>query len=225
MNLTRVMRMYGSLVGIGLACSIAIVTTFEVTKPIIQANRDQMRQEAVLKVIPGAESSVGYALTEEKRFVRLDSSDDQTPDVYAGYDHEGRLVGLALEAEGFGYQDTIRLMYGYSFSDQTITAIEVLESRETPGLGDRIETDANFQANFGSLSVRLKEDATSLQHQIEFVKAGEKKEAWQIDGITGATISSRAVAEMLQESTAWWIPLANRRHADFERSDQGVNRE
>ena len=59
--------------------------------------------------------------------------------VFAGYDDNDQLVGLAIEAQAMGYQDVIRLIYGYSFEAQAIIGIRVLESRETPGLGDRIE--------------------------------------------------------------------------------------
>ena len=46
-----------------------------------------------------------------------------------------------------------------------------------------------------------------LEHAIEFVKKGEKTEAWQIDGITGATISSKTVAAMVNDSAQKIIPL------------------
>ena len=47
--------------------------------------------------------------------------------------------GSPIEAQGMGYQDVIRVLYGYSFADEAIIGIQVLESQETPGLGDRIE--------------------------------------------------------------------------------------
>ena len=45
-----------------------------------------------------------------------------------------------------GYQDTIRVIYAYSFADRAIVGMQVLESKETPGLGDKIEIDADFVA-------------------------------------------------------------------------------
>ena len=78
--------------------------------------------------------------------------------------------------------------------------------RETPGLGDRTASDPGFLANFERLSVALTEDLAAVAHPIEAVKHGEKTHDWQIDAITGATVSSVAIAKILRESTAFWVP-------------------
>jgi len=135
--------------------------------------------------------------------------------VYAGYDDENRLAGIAVEAQGMGYQDVIHVLYGYSFAEEAIVGIRVLGSRETPGLGDKIETDPDFLANFERLTVALIGDLSAVAHPIEFVKKGQKQEPWQIDGITGATISSKAIAAILSGSTAHWIPRIRRNLDDF----------
>ena len=135
--------------------------------------------------------------------------------VHAGYDEGGRLVGLAVEAEGMGYQDVIRVLYGYSFERDAVIGFRVLESRETPGLGDRIETDPAFLANFERLDVSLDEAGAAPLHPVESVKHGQKQHPWQVDGITGATISSVAIADILRNSTAWWIPRIRRSLDDF----------
>jgi electron transport complex protein RnfG len=61
------------------------------------------------------------------------------------------------------------------------------------------------------------DDGTSMAHPIEFVPHGSKQEPWQIDGITGATISSKAMAAILRRSTADWIPLLRRHLDDFRK--------
>jgi electron transport complex protein RnfG len=82
-------------------------------------------------------------------------------------------------------------------------------------LGDKIETDPDFLANFERLAVALTDDLAAIAHPIEFVKKGQKQEPWQIDGITGATISSKAIAGILSGSTAYWIPRIRRNLDDF----------
>ena len=114
-----------------------------------------------------------------------------------------------------GYQDVIALLYGYAPEHEAVVGIRVLESRETPGLGDKIETDARFLANFERLDVSLTPDGAAPAHPIEPVKPGEKQHPWQIDGITGATISSHAVADILRRSTALWIPRVRPRLGAF----------
>ena len=91
----------------------------------------------------------------------------------------------------------------------------MLESKETPGLGTKIETDPDFLKNFERLDVTLTDDLSAVANPIEFVKPGKKEQAWQVDGITGATISSNAIANILGASTAYWIPRIQRGLEDF----------
>ncbi|NND97462.1 MAG: FMN-binding protein [Pirellulaceae bacterium] len=201
---------------LGVVCSLAIVTVYEVTRPIIERNKIALRQNAIGDVLPRATTVATYRLDDATGQFQPTSTDTTSSDfVYAGFDRHGELVGLAIETRGMGYQDFIGLLYGYSLDEQAIIGVRVLESRETPGLGDRVETDADFSSNFRRLGVGLNSDGTQLAHPIEYVKQGKKTANWQIDGITGATISSRAVVEMLRDSTAYWIPRVYRRRTDF----------
>ncbi len=208
--------MYRAVVGVGVACALVIVLVYEITRPIIERKRSELRERAVMQVLPGARSSAAFRLTDEGRFESTSSDDEADNLVFAGFDESGSLVGLAIEASGMGYQDTIRLLYGYSFDAEAIIGIRVLDSRETPGLGDLIESDARFLRNFEKLDVRLTDGGDALLHPIEFVKPGQKSEPWQIDGISGATISSQATADMLRDSAGWWIPRVRPRKADFQ---------
>ncbi|MCP3913080.1 MAG: FMN-binding protein, partial [Actinomycetia bacterium] len=57
---------------------------------------------------------------------------------------------------------------------------------------------------------------SAVVHPIEVVKPGRKSEPWQIDGITGATISSVAIGNILRHSTSRWMPRVRRQMDDFE---------
>ena len=201
----RAWPMYRALVGVGMACGLLIAIVFAGTRPAIEQNRAEALKRAVFAVLPGAQRRVTLILTADGRV---------TPDVEApgerfdaAFGADGKLVGVAIEASGMGYADTITLLYGYSPASETITGFRVLASRETPGLGDKIEKDPAFLANFEALDVSLDESGMSLRNAIETVKPRTKSEPWQIDGITGATISSEAVGEILARSTARWVPL------------------
>lgn len=215
-------RIYGVVLGVGVLCSLAIVTTYELTRPIIARNKITQRRQAILDVLPQASSIAAFGFDSETgRFVPVPEETDDTELVFAGFGESGELVGLAIATQGMGYQDTIELLYGYAPSTESVIGIRVLESRETPGLGDRIETDPDYLRNFEQLDVRVGDSGKSLEHEITFVKPGEKSEPWQIDGITGATISSRAVAEMLRRSTNEWVPRIRRNQAEFSASADG----
>ena len=107
--------MYRAVVGVGVACALVIVLVYEITRPIIERNRFELRQQAIMDVLPGTASSVAYRLTEEGHFEPTTSDDDAPDLVFAGFDEDNALVGLAIETQAMGYQDTIRLLYGYSF--------------------------------------------------------------------------------------------------------------
>lgn len=214
------LHMYVVVVGVGIICAVAIVIVFESTKPIIRQNAIDLRNQAILDVLPGAQTSAAFRFNESGEFEPTSPSDTENYLIFAAYDDKQQLVGLAFEADGMGYQDIVRVLYGYSFDKQAIVGIRVLQSRETPGLGDRVETDPAFLSNFQALDVSLGPSADALAHPIEFVKPGKKDSAWQIDGISGATITSRAITEMLSESTQTWIPRAYPRRADFKSRSQ-----
>jgi electron transport complex protein RnfG len=209
--------MYRSMVGVGALCGLLLVTAFLVTRPAIERNRADALERAIFNVLPGARASTAFRLDENERFAAIDRAAPGDRLVFAGYDEQGRLVGLAVEAEGMGYQDVIRLLWGYSFADDAIVGVKVLESKETPGLGDRIETDPEFLANFDKLDVRLSDDAASLAHAIVPVKHGKKTSPWQVDGITGATVSSKAIADILNRSASWWVPRVRRERDAFRK--------
>lgn len=192
-------RLAGTLALSGLLSGLLIVVAYLSTLERIQNNRAAAMQEAVYKVLPGTKkiepfAFKGGALVPFTGKVGAPSAD---PLVYLGLDEAGAKVGYAIPAEGPGFQDTVKILYGYDPARRAVIGMEVLESRETPGLGDKIIFDAHFKANFTELKVDPK---------IELVKKGEKTAPNQVDAITGATISSRAVVTIMTKSNVDWLP-------------------
>ena len=192
--------LYRALVGVGIVCALLIVGVFLYTLPHIERNRAELLDKAILRIFPHATQVRQFALEQA---------------VYAAFDAAGELLGVALQTQAMGYQDTVQILYGYDPNRQAIVGMQVLESRETPGLGDKIEHDPRFLQNFANLEVQLADDGQSLAHPIELVKPGQKTQPWQIDGISGATISSAAVARMLRRSSDHWIPMLYNMRAQF----------
>ncbi len=200
-------KMLIAMVGIGIICALLIVLTYEGTKPRIAQLRAEALQQAIFKVLPGIETTKTYVLNNQDEFVP-DEAGNGAGDirVYAGYDTNGALKGIAIEASGQGYADIIRVLYGYDYNTEAIVGFYVLESKETPGLGDKIEKDPSFLSNFDALDVALNDAGTGLQHEVVTVKSGEKENAWEVDGITGATISSRAIGAIINKSSEELLP-------------------
>ena len=208
--------MFRAMVGVGLACGLIIVSAYLGTKPRIEHNRAEALAAAIYDVLPGAVSSATFRWQEGAGFAPLTAESGGDARVHAGYDAEGRLVGVAIEAAGMGYQDVIHVLWGYSITEEAIVGLKVLESRETPGLGDRIEHDPALLENFRRLDVSLTDDGQALRHDVAAVKHGTKTNPWEIDSITGATISSKAIGSLLDASASVWAPRIQSGHESLE---------
>jgi electron transport complex protein RnfG len=216
---TSVWSMYRAIVGIGALCALLIVTVYESTAARIRSNQQEFLARAVSRVLPAARSTSAIAVNADGR-LRSSSGEEELP-VFLGYDETGGLTGAIITAQGMGYQDNIRVLYAYSFDLEAITGMLVLDSKETPGLGDKVEKEPHFIANFERLDASLTERADALLHPIVTVKQGEKSQPWQIDGITGATITSEAIGNILNESANTWMPVLRREASGFTNTSSG----
>ena len=198
--------MIRTLMGIAMLSGFLVVLTYQMTKPIIAENQRRAIEAAVFQVIPGAVSRRDFMLGETGLLpVTPDHPAEGIP-LYAGYDPSGKLLGIATNAAAQGYADLVHLLYGYDPACQCIRGIKVLKLAETPGLGDKIITDAKFVANFEQLDASLSADGSDLANDIVTVKHGSKQHPWEIDAISGATISSKAVGKALNQSAKRLLP-------------------
>ena len=73
---------------------------------------------------------------------------------------------------------------------------------------------------FEALDAKLTDAGDALAHKIVAVKAGKKQSAWEVDAISGATISSVAVAKALDRSMQRVAPLIQRYKQELSRVGQ-----
>ncbi|TRZ95306.1 RnfABCDGE type electron transport complex subunit G [bacterium] len=99
-------------------------------------------------------------------------------DYYVARDKSGNIIGFVIKSEGKGYSSNIEVLTGLS-RDLEIGEIKILYQNETPGLGSRI-SESSFRKQFQGRSL------DSLD---------------QVQAITGATISSRAVIDSIKAKT------------------------
>ncbi|MBD0401761.1 FMN-binding protein [Flammeovirga sp. EKP202] len=209
-------KMLTAMVGIGALCALLIVLTYEGTAERIAFLKQEALQNAIFKVLPGIEKTRAFYLDKEGHFKPLAENQKEATVVYAGFTGQGELAGLAIQGAGQGYADVIKVLYGYNPQKEEIVGFYVLESKETPGLGDKIEKDEIFLANFKAMDVKLNADKSQLVNSVTTVKSGEKNNLWEVDGITGATISSRAIGNILNESTSEMLPIIQRNISEFK---------
>jgi electron transport complex protein RnfG len=200
--------MLRTLGGIATISGLLVVLVYQVTLPIIAENQRVRTERAVFQVIPGAVSKRDFVLTDQG--LEPAGGGAQGEILYAAYDSAGALKGVAFPGGAQGYSDVIRFLFGYDPACQCIVGIRVLKSTETPGLGDKIEKDPAFLANFQSLDASLNADGSGLANPIETVKHGTKTDPWQIDAISGATISSNATGRALNEAAQRMVPAVQR---------------
>ncbi len=160
---------------VGIVSGGALVGVYRYAQPRIEENKKREIRQAIFKVIPEAKSY--EIITKDGRLI------------YKGLDSSGNLVGYAFLGEGAGYQGKIEIMIGMDSVLDKTTGIQILESIETPGLGAKI-TSEPFRDQFRELLILP---------FIELVK-GKTKESNQIQAITGATISSQAVVDILNKT-------------------------
>ena len=182
-------RLVATLAVAGAVAGFFIVLVHQWSQPRILEYQARVLQEAVLEVLGGPTSTSTFFLIDGAFTDRPASTADtaSADRVYVGFDASGEPLGVALAAGEPGFQDVIRLIFGYDPVAGRVLGMKVLESKETPGLGDKIEKDSSFVAEFRSAVAPL-----------VGVKPGAGGGAeGEIDMITGATISSRAVIDII----------------------------
>ena len=211
-----VLRVQAVLVAIALVAGLSIATVHEFTRPLVQAQRGGLLGNAALEVLPGAVNYRIYARGADGRPELLHTIDGA--ELFVGLDARGAPVGVAIVASGMGYQDTIQLLYGLDPQQRRLLGMRVVASRETPGLGSLIVEDAGFVAGFSQVVLQF-EDEGEGQLQPLRVHDQARYERGEIDAITGATVSVRAVARIISRSLAEWLPVL-RAHYDELRGDE-----
>ena len=180
----------------GLLSGFVLVGSYIYTLPIIQENKATMLKEAIFKVLESCDTYKTLVVNNDKLvFLSENDEDNKSEKIYLGYNKDKQPIGFAIPGAEPGFQDIIGVIYGYNSVSSSIIGFEVLESKETPGLGDKIFKDAAFQENFVKLQV---------MPNIITVKNGTKMKENEVEAITGATISSKAVVRLLNKSISIW---------------------
>jgi electron transport complex protein RnfG len=116
---------------------------------------------------------------------------------HLGHAADGSPVGYAVVAQEPGFADVVGVIFGYDPATKKLLGMKVIESKETPGLGDLIEKKKEFVSQFAGRATPLKG-----------VKTGAGKgDPAEVDLITGATISSRTVVRIINNALARLGPV------------------
>ncbi|MDN5620511.1 MAG: Na(+)-translocating NADH-quinone reductase subunit C [Psychrobacter sp.] len=112
--------------------------------------------------------------------------------VYVKEDDAGKPELVVLPIQGYGLWGTIYGFLTLESDMNTIKGISFYEHKETPGLGARIE-EPEWRAQWNG--IHSYDDNGDVATGV--TKAGNPKDNW-VDGISGATLTSRGVSNMIQ---------------------------
>ena len=115
--------------------------------------------------------------------------------IYVWYSEEKQIQKVVLPIRGYGLWGTL---YGYISLDSdlnTVKGIEYYDHKETPGLGGEVD-NPDWKSDWDGKKVY-----DSSGKVILYVTKGPSSEEYEIDGISGATLTSNGVTNMIR----YWL--------------------
>ena len=182
-------RFAATLAIICLASSGLLSVVYGITRPKIAAQQLREEEESLKEVFPEA---VGFEPVREAGEILY----------YKAIGQDEKEIGYVFKASSRGYSSDIVTIAGLDLKGR-ITNIKVVYQNETPGLGTRITEVIQKETLW---DVILKKVKLGKPPKPWFQEQFSGKDAFglsqNIDAITGATISSRAVIESVQEKAS-----------------------
>lgn len=183
-----ILRLIVVLTSLCIVSAIALAKIYDLTKgPIAYQKRLEVLR-AIKTVLPPYENEPDRDTV--KLPIGINKRGEEARRAFYRGRKDGRLTGVAFEViSREGYGGDIELMVGI-LPNGTVYGVEVLSHLETPGLGAKI-TKGTFKDRFKN-------------RNLSNTKWAVKKDAGDVDGITGATISSRAVIKAVKEGLEFY---------------------
>ncbi len=172
--------MIAALLAVATLSAAALGYVYQITKDPIAQAKDQKTLDAIREVVNAFDNNP-FA---EKTTVTTPDGKHRL-ELYPAREN-GTITSVAIKTfsdNGFGGK--IELIIGM-LMDGTITGYKVIEQKETPGLGTKI-AEKKFADQFIGLN--------SYQNEFKLTKDGG-----EIDAVTGATISSKAVIDAVEKA-------------------------
>lgn len=188
---------YALILGaVALLCTAVSTAVFWLTKGRIDEVTAQQQRQLLLEVVP--QSHFDNDLLATCKAVNLPEAKFLNKIFVAK--KQQKLTAYAIQATApDGYSGDIVLLIGIH-PDGTVLGVRTLAHKETPGLGDKIETRiSDWIYSFANQKF-------SLETQNQWAV---KKDGGQFDQFTGATITPRAVVNVVRKSANWVLNKLN----------------
>ena len=171
-NAAYILRLAGTLLVITALVALALAGVNQITKPLIDEAKAAKTQAAVNEVLPGEAVEVDFA--------------DDTGLVTRAY---ASTEGYAIQVTPSGFGGEIDMMVGVS-KDGKVLGVSIISHAETPSLGA-------VAAEKGSKGVTFRGQYAGMSGQLAVDKDGG-----EVDSITSATITTRAVTQGVNAALA-----------------------
>jgi len=159
---------------------LALGFVYKLTAEPIALSKKQKLEKALELVVPEFNNEI----SKDKKTIKINK--DSVVLYFAKNDN--KIVGTAVQTyTNKGFSGKFRIMVGF-LPDESIYNTSVLEHKETPGLGDKIDVKkSDFPKQF-------------INKNPQDYKLLVKKDGGDVDAITAATISSRAFCDAVQRA-------------------------
>ncbi len=166
---------------------LLIAVTNAGLSPRIIQNKINKRNQLVAILLPEAKN---FVLFDSEIIIKTIDGRKSTVEIFKALAESGECVGWSFNAAGSGFADKIELVVAVDANFEKIAGFDVLSSNETPNFGDQIKNDY-FRNQFKGAPAEA----------LKLVSLGEPTEIdSQIVAISGATVSSEAVVEIVSNS-------------------------
>lgn len=179
---------------LAVVCTVAafgVAGTFKMTRGRIEERAKAERLSAQQKVVSAPEFTV------------INPDAKPAEQVVKATDDKGEILGYAAPGSARGYGGQVEVMVGMDAEARKIIGVSIVSQKETPGLGTRV---AEIKSNVTWFSVVSGEKNAATETVPDFLKQfyektpEEAKLGSGVQAITGATISSRAVVNAVQDA-------------------------
>lgn len=191
---TAILKTGITLAAIAAVCTALVALTYRVTETRIEANERAWLERSLQPALSGL--FYDGSVTESKIVIPpphgLPGSDAAI--IYRVYAEGEPVAALFVVTARDGYSGPIRVLVGADTAG-LVTGVHVLEHRETPGLGDRVEsTKSDWVKQFDGRSLT---DPEPEGWRI-------KRDGGQFDQLTGASVTPRAIIKAIKNTLLYY---------------------
>jgi Na+-transporting NADH:ubiquinone oxidoreductase subunit C len=209
--------------GLCVICSFFLTFAATSLKPLQMKNQAVDKQKNILKVLKVLDEKKSYA-NEDIEFLYTkniknkwvdengDILDKDTGNPIFLYVKNNRIDAYAIPISGYGLWSTLYGYFSVEGDGETVRGITFYQHGETPGLGAEVEAKW-FQDNFIGKKIADQQGVfTSIgivRGKVNNVIANDKRQ-YYVDGISGATVTSKGVENFLRDGLRNYEAFAKR---------------